>query len=39
MIEGLIILVMLGASVFTLIKTLKKKSYGECGCGKCQCGG
>jgi len=39
MVEGLIILVMLGVSVFALAKSLKKKTSGECGCGKCQCGG
>jgi len=32
-------LIMLGASVFILTKTLKKKSSGDCGCGNCQCGG
>ena len=37
MIEGLIILVMLGVSVFSLTSSLKNKSKG--GCSKCQCGG
>jgi len=39
MVDGLIILVMLGVSVFALTKSLKKKASGDCGCGKCQCGG
>ena len=39
MVEGLIILVMLGVSVFALTKSLKKKASGGCGCGDCQCGG
>lgn len=39
MVQGLIVLIMLGASVFVLTKTLKKKSSGDCGCGGCQCGG
>lgn len=39
MVEGLIILVMLGVSVFSLTKSLKKKASGGCGCGNCQCGG
>lgn len=39
MIQGLIVLIMLGTSVFVLTKTLKKKSSGDCGCGNCQCGG
>ena len=37
--EIFLILVLLGGSIFTLTKTLKKKSSGDCGCGNCQCGG
>ena len=37
--EIFLILVLLGGSILTLTKTLKKKSSGDCGCGNCQCGG
>ena len=36
MVEGLIILVMLGVSVFTLISSLVNRN--KSGCSKCQCG-
>ena len=39
MIQGLVLLVLTGASVYTLVKTFSKKSKGNCGCGNCQCGG
>jgi len=38
MVEGLIILVLVGVSIGSLFFSLKKKTDGGCGCSNCGCG-